>query len=94
MFAAPGCGERRLEGYVLMEKRRQWQFQMTVGDEWLWQVSDVHGTRDSSRTFATLKECTANAMEHGYVAWKPENERRESQALDIVKVLAPQQNKE
>ena len=54
----------------------------------MWHVSDGHGTRESACTFATLKDCTADAKEHGYVPWKSEDERRREQALEVTKILA------
>ena len=32
--------------------------------------------KTSDRTFRTLKECTEDAMNNGYVVWQSESERR------------------
>jgi hypothetical protein len=62
-----------------MERRRNWSF-FIVGDRaWVWRVLYPDGTEASSeRSFPTLQECTVDATRHGYVVWKPEEERRRS----------------
>jgi hypothetical protein len=70
-----------------LEKRRNWSFVLGDGGSWIWRVSDVHGVEESNGTFETLKECTADAMQHGYVAWKSEDERRRDLELAVSKVL-------
>ena len=72
----------------LEEKRRNWSF-LTKEDgvSWIWRVSDAHGVEESKVSFSTLKECTADAMLHGYVVWKSENERRRDLELGVTKVL-------
>ena len=57
------------------ERRKQWNFMMT-DDGWIWRLIQPDGTEQTSRAFKTLKECTEDAAEHGYVVWKPEAERR------------------
>lgn len=69
------------------EKRRNWSFVMNDDGSWIWRVSDPHGIDESKVTFATLKECTSDAMLHGYVVWKSEDERRRDLELGVTKVL-------
>lgn len=69
------------------EKRRNWSFQVRDDGSWIWRVSDAHGVVESKVSFATLKDCTADAMLNGYVAWKTENERRRDLELGVAKVL-------
>jgi hypothetical protein len=57
------------------ERRKQWNFMM-ADDGWVWRLTDADGTEQTSRAFKTLKECTEDATEHGYVVWKTEAERR------------------
>ena len=59
------------------EKRAQWQFQMT-DEGWVWRVLRYDGIAASSSVFKTLRECTADALIHGYVVWLPEADRRQS----------------
>jgi hypothetical protein len=62
---------------------------MDDDQSWIWRVSDASGkTEQSPGKFATLKDCTADAMQHGYVAWKSEDERRRDSTLAVTKVLA------
>jgi hypothetical protein len=49
---------------------------MMADDGWVWRLKNVDGTEQTSRAFKTLKECTEDASEHGYVVWKTEAERR------------------
>jgi hypothetical protein len=70
-----------------LEKRRNWSFLVTDDGAWKWRVSDAHGVQESNVTFATLKECTSDAMLNGYVAWKSEDERRRDLELGVAKVL-------
>lgn len=60
-----------------MERRKQWKFILGDDGSWLWRTIDTDGTEESSESsFQTLKECTADATQKGYVAWKTEEERR------------------
>ena len=60
-----------------MERRVQWNFQMTADGSWAWQVRKPEGDLESSHTtFATLADCTADARARGYVMWNSEEERR------------------
>ena len=46
------------------------------------------GTREASaRAFKTLKECADDAIKHGYVAWRAEEERRRDLVLGVKKAL-------
>ena len=69
------------------EKRRNWSFLTKDDGSWIWRVSDTNGVEESKVAFATLKECTADAMLNGYVVWKSENERRRDLELGVTKVL-------
>jgi len=60
-----------------VERRKQWSFPIGEDGSWTWRVVDPEGDEHvSDRTFKTLKECTEDAVAHGYVAWKSEDERR------------------
>ena len=69
------------------DRRRQWRFAANDEGQWTWTSSDADGREETSRAFATLKECTADATEHGYVAWKTEDERRRELQLNVAKIL-------
>ena len=71
-----------------MERRRNWNFLVREDESWIWRVTDATGTQESEGSFATLKECTADATRHGYTAWKSEDERRRDLALGVTKALA------
>ena len=69
------------------ERRSQWNFQSSEAG-WAWSVTRADGTREAStRTFMTLKECADDAMQHGYVAWRAEEERRRDLVLGVKKAL-------
>jgi hypothetical protein len=69
------------------ERRNHWSFENT-DKGWAWAVSRADGTRDSStRSFKTLKECADDAIRHGYVAWRAEEERRHDLVLGVKKAL-------
>ena len=72
-----------------MEQRRsQWNFE-TTDDGWIWTVVHADHTRETSAVrFKTLKECADDATQHGYVAWKAEDERRRDLMLGVTKILA------
>ena len=69
------------------EKRRNWSFTVSDDGAWMWRVADAHGVEESKTTFATLKDCTSDAMLNGYVVWKSEDERRRDLELGVSKVL-------
>jgi hypothetical protein len=71
----------------LEEKRRNWSFVVMDDGSWVWRVTDMQGVTQSAGTFATLKDCTADAMLNGYVAWRSEDERRRDHELGVAKVL-------
>ena len=59
------------------ERRTQWNFLIGDDGSWHWKAVRPDGTESASqRTFPTLKECTADAAQNGYVVWKSEDERR------------------
>lgn len=70
---------RRKKDRKLDDRRKQWRFFIVEDGTWRWQVLNPDGTESgSARSFATLKECTADATQNGYVVWKPEEDRRRS----------------
>ena len=71
---------------LTLERRSEWQFQM-ADDGWYWLRQEPDGTSEVSVKFATLKECTADAQQKGYVAWKSEEERRRNLALGVTDIL-------
>ena len=67
-----------------MDDQSKWQFEDTGRDTWMWIVSHPDGTKaESAEEFRTLGECTANAMQHGYVVWKSDDERRRNTKLGV-----------
>ena len=69
------------------ERRSHWNFVSSEAG-WAWNVSRADGTREASRgNFKTLKECADDAIQHGYVAWKAEEERRRDLVLGVKKAL-------
>lgn len=59
-----------------MERRTQWNFLM-ADDGWRWKaVHPNDSVTASAQAFKTLKECTTDATQHGYVVWRTEEERR------------------
>jgi len=61
----------------MSERRTQWNFLIGDDGSWHWKAVRPDGTESASqRTFPTLKECTADAAQNGYVVWKSEDERR------------------
>jgi hypothetical protein len=43
-----------------------WDFLQRYDDSWIWRHTDRHEVRESSRNFAALEECMADAKLHGY----------------------------
>jgi hypothetical protein len=76
-----------------LERRRNWSFLVKEDETWFWRVADSTGTQESA-SFATLKDCTADATKHGYVAWRSEDERRRDLALGVTKALAREKTEE
>ncbi|HZN22695.1 MAG TPA: hypothetical protein VFB75_00600 [Burkholderiales bacterium] len=69
------------------ERRNHWNFENT-DTGWTWTVSRADGSREAStRAFRTLKECADDAISHGYVAWRAEEERRRDLVLGVKKAL-------
>jgi hypothetical protein len=59
------------------ERRKRWNFVLRDDGQWAWHVVNTDGSEASSATsFDTLKQCTEDATRHGYVVWKPEQDRR------------------
>lgn len=71
-----------------MEQRRgKWNFESRDGG-WAWTVTYADGNNESSNgSFKTLKECADDAAQHGYIAWKAEDERRRDHMLEVSKAL-------
>jgi hypothetical protein len=44
-----------------------WDFFQRYDESWIWRCVDRHTTTESSRNFAALEECIADAVRHGYV---------------------------
>jgi hypothetical protein len=64
-------------------------------DGWLWTVLHSDNTKETSATpVKTLKECADDAAQHGYVAWKAEDERRRDLVLGVSKILAKESSSE
>ena len=45
-----------------------WDFLQRYDDSWIWRCNDRHTVSESSRNFAALEECVADAALHGYTA--------------------------
>jgi hypothetical protein len=45
-----------------------WDFLQRYDESWIWRCSDRHVVTESSRNFAELEECLADATRHGYSA--------------------------
>jgi hypothetical protein len=62
------------------ERRKQWRFLLAEDGTWRWEAIHPDGTESASaRSFSTLKDCTADATQNGYIVCKPEEERRRAQ---------------
>jgi len=72
---------------MLEERRNHWTFENSQAG-WAWTVSRADGSREAStQAFKTLKECADDAIQHGYVAWRAEEERRRDLVLGVKKAL-------
>jgi len=70
-----------------VERRSRWKFENREAG-WFWTLSHADGTAEASPlAFKTLKECADDAGRHGYVAWKPEAERRRDLVLGVAKAI-------
>ena len=68
----PGAGAAAAQ-----EKRSEWKFGTAERGLWRWRVRHPDGTEVSShRGYPTLRDCIADATQHGYQVWLPEAERR------------------
>jgi hypothetical protein len=45
-----------------------WDFFQRYDESWIWRCADRHTVTESSRNFAALEECIADAARHGYAA--------------------------
>jgi hypothetical protein len=48
------------------EAPMNWDFLQRYDESWIWRCSDRHEVTESSRNFAALDECVADAARHGY----------------------------
>jgi hypothetical protein len=72
-----------------VERRTTWHFEID-GDRWWWVLTRPGGSEErSSESFATLQECGADAMQHGYGAWKAEERRRVEPGRDVLDDVRP-----
>ena len=47
-----------------------WDFLQRYDESWIWRCADRHAITESSRNFAALDECIADAVTHGYTGGK------------------------
>ena len=74
-----------------MDQRSQWRFDM-ADDGWYWTVERADGSKSASaQRWPTLKQCADDAAANGYVVWKPEEERRRDQILQVTDALKRQE---
>ena len=45
-----------------------WDFLQRYDESWIWRRADRHQVTESTRNFAVLEECIADAVRHGYRA--------------------------
>jgi len=59
-----------------------WDFLQRYDDSWIWRCVDHHSVTESSRNFAALEECVADAARHGYITQEsgPESGARRPRA--------------
>jgi hypothetical protein len=61
---------------VFRERRKRWNFFIGDDGSWLWRVLDPDECEAfSERSFRSLKDCIADAKQHGYVVWRSEERR-------------------
>jgi hypothetical protein len=48
-----------------------WDFLQRYDESWIWRRTERHEVTESTRNFAALEECIADAAVHGYTA--PQN---------------------
>ena len=61
----------------MTQRRREWQFFQDDRDQWTWRVHHPDGHSMMSRgTFASLVNCVAAAINHGYVLLPSFDDRR------------------
>ena len=59
-----------------------WDFLQRYDDSWIWRREDRHDVTESSRNFAALEECIADATRHGYTATEPRRRRHTAAGTD------------
>jgi hypothetical protein len=52
-----------------------WDFLQRYDESWIWRRTERHEVTESSRNFAALDECIADAIGHGYIAPQSKTER-------------------
>ena len=65
-------------GHAALSKRQErdpkgggavvWDFLQRYDESWIWRRADRHQVTESTRNFAVLEECIADAVRHGYRA--------------------------
>jgi hypothetical protein len=43
-----------------------WDFLQRYDESWIWRCAEGRTVRESTRNFAALEECVADAVRHGY----------------------------
>jgi hypothetical protein len=56
-----------------------WDFLQRYDESWIWRCADRHQVTESTRNFAALEECIADAARHGYVPGSPGKARKRSE---------------
>jgi hypothetical protein len=52
-----------------------WDFLQRYDESWIWRRTERHDVTESTRNFAALDECVADAALHGYTAPQGKGER-------------------
>ena len=79
---------------VQQEQRSEWQFLITEGEQWLWEVKHSDGTiEQGKKCFPTLKDCVDDARRHGWGTWKTEERREVEPGRDALDAAEKQSDK-
>ena len=80
----------RIASEMRQERRSQWQFVVTDGDQWRWEVKHGDGRKDSaSLSFPTLKECVDDARKNGWGTWQSDERRSVITGRDALQTVRP-----
>lgn len=72
------------------ERRSQWQFVVTDGEQWRWEVKHGDGRKDhASLSFPTLKECVDDARKNGWGTWQSDERRSVITGRDALQAVRP-----